>query len=401
MRRRTASGFTLIELMIALALTIILIGTMVFIFQGSSAIIVRTQRRIEAFQNVRRLIDLMEEDIGNAVKTVDMEFFADDPAQPSPGHFDAGEELSGADSLRNNNDVFGGVLSAQPTYFKAPVFLENEYTDAQGNTHRSDVLYLRTLSSINGQSRPALVRYQLGDTGSRQPSMRRLKFFQQLGANPGDPPTTDREPDTGEGDVVADGIVEFEIEIFFKENTVSGNGQYLDPSGLFNILSFQAGELVDLEGSPTSVPTGFSPVFEGPGVLEERANGDVVFFASNNSQFPQVRLGDSVFIRPSGNAAGIVAPRNFRIQSLVGELPDRSLPTNFNDPNVRTTMRFEEPIDLTTVPSPDNVDAGFPQHNVEYRVGWMPSSVRVRFRIRDKHAKEEFDIVRVFKILSS
>lgn len=422
--RRTGSGFTLVELLIAIALTVIILGMLVAAFTGTQEIISRVRGRIEAFQNVRRMIDLLGVDIGNMLKTSDMEFFRDRVGVGSQGHFDegSGEELSG---LRLASDIFGDVPGFnQPSYFASPVVVMSEYT-VDGVTRPNDAIYLRTTTTIQGKVRSALIRYQLSNLDQRFPTLRRLKFFQKLVADPLAPPLLIRDPplvpdpDDPDGDLVDDpgdvvctGVIEMEVEIFFKENTVSGKGSYLDPREILSlgtIPSLKPGDLNDLVPPANTLPTVLQTLFEGDdGILEVRKNADAVFYTRSGSQFPQVRPGDRIFIEPTGNAFGVesLPPRDYRILSLISEDPDDRDSENidFNDPSVRTVMRFEEAIDFTGIAADEEETVGdftFEKFDVRYRLGWLPSSIRIRFRIRDRFDREEFDVVRVFKILGS
>ncbi len=62
-RRSTAGGFTLIELMIALALTSILVAVMGFVFQQSRIVVVETDLRIRNFRGAQVAMELLATDL--------------------------------------------------------------------------------------------------------------------------------------------------------------------------------------------------------------------------------------------------------------------------------------------------------------------------------------------------
>ena len=75
-------GFTLVELMVAMALMMILTGSVVFIFMQAQEIFLTVDARVQVYQYARYSFDQMERDLANIVHTRDMEFFNDQPSNP-------------------------------------------------------------------------------------------------------------------------------------------------------------------------------------------------------------------------------------------------------------------------------------------------------------------------------
>jgi prepilin-type N-terminal cleavage/methylation domain-containing protein len=83
------TGVTLIELLVAIALMIILTGSISYVFITSRSVFSQSEATIQVYQNARNAFDIIEREVSIAVKTHDMDYFIDE-ASTANGHFDAG-----------------------------------------------------------------------------------------------------------------------------------------------------------------------------------------------------------------------------------------------------------------------------------------------------------------------
>lgn len=245
--RARKSGLTLVELMVAVGLGSILIGVITFVWMQSNKIFTSTLNRMEAYQRLRIVLDVMERDLANTNRTVDMEFFTDANAS---GHFDDGTSdalmgggapgfrapIDNADPLRiaskpefEDGDAWnGGVPNINGhAYFHAPlVFSPSPYEITQDDylTTRSywrDEVYVRTFAMADGINRPAMVHYRLVPEADGRMALRRRMWFlneQGLLVPPPNPNATDRFA------ILSTGMCDLKVGFYFKENASSTVG---------------------------------------------------------------------------------------------------------------------------------------------------------------------------------
>jgi hypothetical protein len=167
----------MLELLVATALGVVLVGTVAFAFQQAQEIYSRTEARIEASLEARNALEKMKRDAVHMLATCDMEFF--DPS--GDGHY------SGAgDALAGMNPV-GGVPAGFDTantegYEFGPVVFKSSY-DRSGKlqgTYRSDALYFLTEGWFANIS-PVLVEYRLEENGEKRSLVRRIAYVRPSG----------------------------------------------------------------------------------------------------------------------------------------------------------------------------------------------------------------------------
>ena len=120
-------------LLVAVALNVILIGVMTFVWIQSNKIFSTQLNRIETYQRVRVIMDTMERDLANTQLTTDMEFFTDNDQD---GFYSPTDTLmpasKGGLAFRAPNDEIDPLLGRQefnlppgdvlnqPTFVRAP-----------------------------------------------------------------------------------------------------------------------------------------------------------------------------------------------------------------------------------------------------------------------------------------
>lgn len=157
MRRR----FTLVELLVSVALMVVLTGTITFVFLQAQEIFNRTTSQVEVQQQARWLLDVLERDLQGVERTTQMGFFRD-KLLGTKDRYDVGEELP--------------LLGAAPDPFPYHRALTvRQRTEGQGSaTLRRDSILLSTSTIVNGDLRRALVEYALEGQGERRRLVRRV-----------------------------------------------------------------------------------------------------------------------------------------------------------------------------------------------------------------------------------
>lgn len=252
-RRRSEAGLTLVELLVATALGVILVGIVAFIWIQSSQIYTHTLERLEIYQGMRGSLDVVERDLANASRTVNMEFWND---RNGNGRFDPGEELP---KLRDPWDPYDPVFRSTPKeefagfdastvgYFSAPVVFSPPPYGRGPRAYWRDEVYVRSFVMIQGANRSALVHYRLCDTEKGRPSLRRRIIYLD---STGKIDRTSATP-TDQTSLIADGVVGLKFGFFFKPSPINGSGRWyhVRPDGPLPGEDARAQALVDEDQS--------------------------------------------------------------------------------------------------------------------------------------------------------
>ncbi|RME85836.1 MAG: prepilin-type N-terminal cleavage/methylation domain-containing protein, partial [Planctomycetota bacterium] len=202
------NGFTLVELMIAVALMVILTGSIVFVFTQAQRIYSNTNEAVKVYQQARAAMDTMERDFANVTKSMEMEFWGPDKQDPQTklfdGHFNPqnGEAnlmlayqytYSNPDLAKYRNPASYRILDTGTCKFLfAPLIAKGEYTDNSpwggGLVHSADAIYFKAETAIpNKGTRTALIKYGLSvdNTWKRAPIlMKWVVWLDQTGGTP-------------------------------------------------------------------------------------------------------------------------------------------------------------------------------------------------------------------------
>jgi prepilin-type N-terminal cleavage/methylation domain-containing protein len=439
-------GMTLIELMVAMALGVVLIGIMVSVWTTSQKIMSRTTDNIAIFQNLRTVLDTIEKDVSNVVRTTDMEFFDD---KNGNSHYDLIPTIADAEeipSLRDNElfyidtdstgagspdpalpDGLGRDLNAVPYFFAATLVRHSNYPKVVGwdndedvssnNGHRRDEFYFRTFSLIGGESRPVMVHYRLRipEQNPQRPTLlRTITFIDRSTDTPiASPPRVDE---------LADGVTDLEFAMFYKESRIHDRGQYLDAKQL---------RQVDSVTNKAAVPgleqqfnaTACSLVYSGDAFIENtRENGIWLRPADEKIQFGAVRPGDRFYLYDAedddGTANNTALAADFGRKFLTVEQIIALQPSGgtLGDTVSKIFIKFVEPIDFSVLgtglggePTETVTEFGesdkkrtiYQQFKVKFRVGFLPGAFRVQFKYRDFRARRLKPFTRVIRVLGS
>ncbi len=407
MRKRPTEakrGFTLVELLVAIALSTILTGSVVFIFIQAQEIFISVDAKVQVYQYARYAFDRMERDLANVVRSRDMEFF-NDAAPPSgiKGRYDQGEELP----IRGTANTDANELGGDDIYNHAfTVRSPKDYTGVDGIDRRWDSVYFKTVTVIGGQTQAALIEYAMVDTDKPRPKMQR-RLWRVTGvdaANPLAPRYEINGPLGGqpERQDLCLYCIDVRFEVFVKNLRRSDAGDYYDARELVTpprVRRVYGDDFVfpshrnDWNGGHCLVQTYYDVRHDNNrmqpdlGVFEPGENG--LFHTQGNFTFPQLKEGDTLFMW--GGTQGFKA-KPYTIKKFLkvgGADPVAWTP---DAPAAEFRIQFEEPIE-GALPGQ--------QLTVNYAAGWVPSALRATVVIKDSKSLENRSVSRVFKIQSN
>lgn len=395
---RPRRGFTFVELLVAIALMVILTGSVVFIFIQAQKIFVSVDAKVQVYQYARFAFDRMERDLSNVVRGRDMEFYND---QPLPAAFRGKYNDNEAIPIRGtaNNDASS---SGDDTYNHSFTIRQPALYDhmGQGDKFRRDSVYFKTIATVGGQTSAALVEYALKDHDRVRPRMVR-RLWRVTGLQQGGGLAAPRYEINGddranplEQDLCLYAM-DAQFEMFARNNRRADPGTYYTAeqmctpprmhgnpvfpshhnywrSGNFMVQCYYDAKHDD------SAPTG------DPGVFKKDEAG--LFKTEGNFLFPALKEGDKIYVY----GAAQIQPRDYTIRAFVRYRSGAPLvPWKDGDPPSEFRIQFEEAID------PGSSDA-----SVEYGAVWIPAALRCTVRIKDAKSLELRSVSRVFKISS-
>ncbi|RMG14289.1 MAG: type II secretion system protein [Planctomycetota bacterium] len=401
-------GFTLVELLVAMALMTILTGSVVFIFMEAQNIFVTVDARVQVYQYARYAFDQMERDLANVVKTMDMEFYNDQPANALgvKGHYNPGEAIP----IRGTDNRIGDPLGGDQIYNRAFTLRQPEpyqETGGQQFKHRRDSVYFKSVTVIGGQTKNALVEYALVDVDKERPRLVK-RIWHVTGVDASNPlaPRLTINDDPQALPIVQDlclYAVDAKFEVFVKNRRRSDPGDYYEASELVNPpRSPRAGNPRVFEPLPNArgwtggnsmIQTYYDQTWNGgafpdTGILEPGTDSlPPLFHTIGNFEFPMLKEGDKIFLRDPGTPPKLKA-QEYTIKAFVLANTDPPQPWTPDSPRQSLRIQFEEKIDTN----------GRRVERIQYLGAWVPSGLRVTLRIKDAKSRQPRTVSRVFKI---
>ncbi|MCA8962262.1 MAG: type II secretion system protein [Planctomycetes bacterium] len=160
--RESQRGFTLLELMVAMALSAVLIGMVVTVSTRAQQLYDETSARVEVLQKARYVLNDLRDHLQLALPTSDLEFYVDRSGgrDPQNGHWDEGEELK--------DDASGpNLVGGRPGYYdEGTLVIEKWYTTERlgvESRHANFSLYFKGPTTVRGDQRVANIEYYLAD----------------------------------------------------------------------------------------------------------------------------------------------------------------------------------------------------------------------------------------------
>lgn len=165
-RRPSTSGFTLVELMVALALAAMISVAIMVISNQAREVYEATARKVEVYNKFRFALLSMDRDFSRWIPTSNLEFFIDGRGSNSRRNqnWSPGEELPDTRDERGPGVVDGGTFK---DYDEFAYILERHYLgeekDGTWKIHDAYQMYFRTMTFVEGRTREANVEYMLLD----------------------------------------------------------------------------------------------------------------------------------------------------------------------------------------------------------------------------------------------
>ena len=164
---RRPEGFTLVELLVALALAAVISVSIMFISTQARSAYEETVARVDVYNRFRYALQAIEQDLRQWIPTGDLEFYADGAGRSGDlnGHWDPGEEYDDRSDARGPGVRDGGVRGE---YDEFPYIVQKHYTSrepfqAEQKIHDAYEVYFRTMTYVDGGIRVANVEYRLAD----------------------------------------------------------------------------------------------------------------------------------------------------------------------------------------------------------------------------------------------
>lgn len=428
----STAGFTLIELMVALALSAILSIMIMMISTGAQETYSATLRKVEVYNRFRLALNTLTEDLAAWIPTQEMEFYIDGKGAGARRnfHFEAGEQVPDTSDSYGPGVVNGGTPAYDEyAHIVQQHYLSNEIEqynrgDSSYKQHDAYQVYFRTMTYIEGQNREANIEYMLVDPG-------RPKTEWKNGVPP--PPSRFGEGGGGESGrekirdlalykivrffridedlitkrdlypverrvvEVATNVTDFRVE-FMSENPFGRSSRNPpkfrtpeeDYSNKFGELAVRAKrEKLGKNGSKYTKIFGYGSVLldrKFPKAIAESAVwGDdrlrsaakdpqpvrVGFRGSSVINFGEIVPGDRVYIFTESERGGQKAGGNVTGRLAAFPSGDYTVKTNING-----MLEFVEDIDTSLWNGKD-------QSGVLYKVAFMPTALRITLRMVD------------------
>ena len=378
-----SSGFTLLELLLALTLAAIISLCISSVSNQAQKIYQTTTSKVEVYQKFRYALDAMERSIQGWTPTTSLEFYIDQQQAAQGGlkngHWDDGEEVA----VKGPN-TDGGIYG---DYDEGAKIFERKYTLQQGpNTTEHDAfsIYFRAPVEVDGAIRLANIEYLLadpreidGDRIAPIPAvvdenanfvlLRVVRYLNVDGSNY-DRSSVEVAQKISE---ICSNVTDLRIEYFYDNIFDQKPGAFVVPS--------TERQLVDSERFPDELDGGiwvkeflyggfrdFSKAVAYPGrrevenSVDERPYFQVPTGAVDN-RFSQLELGDPIFIWAEGNSQ---FPRG-----------EKTIARNDNG-----KLYFREVF--------DTADWTGNQTGLRFRAAYAPSAVRVSIRVLNDQGKE-------------
>ena len=153
-RRAWTAGFTLVELMVALALAAIISVSIMFISSQARLAYDETVKKVDVYNRFRYALHILEQDLQNWVPTSDLEFYTDGRGKGARlnNHWDPGEEVPDRKDDLGPGVVDGGVVGEFDEFATVSQrqYLSREPFQPEEKLHDAYQIYFRTFTYVNG-----------------------------------------------------------------------------------------------------------------------------------------------------------------------------------------------------------------------------------------------------------
>lgn len=394
--RAVRRAFTLVELMVAMALMTILTGSIVFIFIQSQDIFTTLDAKVQVYQYARYAFDQMERDLANVVRSSNMEFFNDYPPPTGrPNRYDPGEEIpiTGKDNPPGQSTMYhyAFTLRSREPYTRYDPTLKADVT------YQRDSIYFKTVIEELGGTTTALVEYALADIDQERPRMVK-RVWRITGVDAANPLLPRFEINNNQPVPERDlclYAVEARFELMSRNRRRHQVPMFYDCQSYLDPPRNYLGRVFDKHRSYLPLPDKMIQCFYDerhdpdatqPDMGEFHPAENGLFRTQRNFIFPMLREGDSIWISGGG-----LTSKEYTIKAFVKPDGTPFLPA---DPPDQFRVQFEEQIEWPSAMSGQTL-------TVNYQASWLPIALRATLKIKDAKSKEVRTVQRVFKILSA
>jgi len=160
------AGFTLVELMVAMALAAMISVSIMFISSQARMAYQETVKKVDVYNRFRYVLGEIEKDVRGWIPTSDLEFYTDGRGgRKINNHWEAGEEVPDKADARGPGVIDGGVPKEYDEYAHIIQrhYVSRELGQLEDKVHDAYQIYFRTLTYVDGVVREANVEYMLVD----------------------------------------------------------------------------------------------------------------------------------------------------------------------------------------------------------------------------------------------
>ncbi len=386
--KKSQVGMTLIELMVALAITAGMVALIAVIAQRAQDVYSGTVDRVKTVQRVRLVFDDVRSRLQAGVATDSLEFFVD---RSSPGggeengRWEQGEEIRGPFEQENLIGGRPGVYDEGSHIIERYYELEDDPTEAR---YANFSIYFKAPVAVDGVTRLVNVEYFLSDPEARAEEVSRGEL--PLGKVPSsikdnrylelvraetyidiaiENIQTAEVPVRRKLTVVCPNVTDLKFE--YLMSPLNGSPQFLTPSTEQSLFGGRSGvqELADggllkefLYGGFNTQPVRRGTLFQAQRTAA-RAVNEPVYFKVEQENFAELGIGDKMYLWPEGNR------RQLR-------------------QNGEYTIRRKEPEKLFFVEFIDSSDWGQNAAGIRYRAGYLPNQVKLTLRVLNDRLTE-------------
>ena len=400
--RRQFKGFTLVELMVAMTLGVILTGAIVFIFVQSQKIFTEMDAKVSVYNYARTAFDIVERDLANTAKTSDMEFFQDSDSDGIQGHYDV---RNGDPESVPVTSPFGDphfLINKQEKYiYGVTLHQPPEYKGFDGKMHRHDSIYFRTVTSVNGQTKPVLVEYALDYRRKSDGSLRLLPVLirrhwsiTKVKKTLGGPEITLNTDNKGIETELCLYVTDVKFEFYLQDKRSGRPGRFFSAEQACKAPTGNVSTAVNIHMRNFATDGGFKIACfydhrYAPNKQIDKGKFDQkrqMLITEKFFNFPMSEVGDRIFL--SNFSVPKAKARDLTIKSI--ERFDTGAGTGGSPTSAKYGIRFNELL-------PD-----YPKDpTCEFRTGFLPSMIRMTLKIKDRKGKAVRTMIRQFKLLGA
>lgn len=410
-------GFTLVELLVALALAAVISVSIMFISTQAREAYDATVKRVDVYNRFRLLMQTLENELEQWIPTGEMDYYTDGRGQGARlnQHYDPGEEQPDRSDENGPGVIDGGVFGKYDefAYIIERQYRSREKLQTEVKLHDAYQLFFRTTLYVEGGPRLANIEYLLASPDAKWedgkptipdevdqadiPNLALYKIIRYQDITPRVILRQEEIPVTRKIIEMATNITDFRVE-YTVENRFARSGaaypgfrtpraDYEKPVELATkpTRSLQLGATgaykktfgygsVDLQVS-FSRATAFPAKGGDQGLTRATEHSPVRFGFSGDTKvtFGALVPGDRMFVftaasRGEASAAGGTGNTSQLIRFPSGDYTVKT--------NLRGLLEFEEDIDSSSWNDE-------PQNNILYKAAFLPSAVRITLRIVD------------------